>query len=455
MAYTDDAVKAKLSALNESQESIVTVAQWVMFHRRHADRTATLWLQRLKDSGSNKRLNLVYLANEVAQQSKARRKDDFLIAFSPIIAEATAIAYKGATNEVQQKLRRSVEVWRQRLIFEPTILEAIEARIDGTLQASICHQNTANTSAELDKTRSSNKKPLLGGSLFSSSSGPSAPPEIVPLVPLQIAVSKAAATTLSAVPTADTEYDKLTDPSKPTPTPPVHAARLSALLKNLANAEGAVSESIKARRGLIAGLESIISTNRTALADEEAQRETLATRKNVIEAKKRDVEDGIMRGLSAPSTPVVAHGSPISSDPRTNGRAISPNDNTASVEPERPDVEELTPPPQDPSRTLAASPIPTTPTAPPPTTHIQPTPSPFHHAPIAPPTTAGADLLSSLSMPPVRHYASTPGSAGGGSMAKKRKVDDDYPDFGSGEDAMADLDDDVAELLRAESGGAR
>jgi hypothetical protein len=36
MAYTDDAVKAKLSALNDSQESIVTVAQWVMFHRYSA-----------------------------------------------------------------------------------------------------------------------------------------------------------------------------------------------------------------------------------------------------------------------------------------------------------------------------------------------------------------------------------------------------------------------------------
>jgi len=33
MAYTDDAVKAKLSALNETQEGIVTVAQWIMFHR--------------------------------------------------------------------------------------------------------------------------------------------------------------------------------------------------------------------------------------------------------------------------------------------------------------------------------------------------------------------------------------------------------------------------------------
>lgn len=74
---------------------------------------------------------------EVAQQSKARRKDDFLIAFSPVIAEATSTAYKGATNEVQQKLRRVVEVWRQRAIFDLPIQEAIESRIDGTW--TVCH----------------------------------------------------------------------------------------------------------------------------------------------------------------------------------------------------------------------------------------------------------------------------------------------------------------------------
>ena len=79
---------------------------------------------------------MIYLANEVAQQSRVRKKDDFIIAFAPILAEATAIAYKGATNEVQQKLRRVVEVWRQRVIFESPIQEAVEARIDGKLQAS-------------------------------------------------------------------------------------------------------------------------------------------------------------------------------------------------------------------------------------------------------------------------------------------------------------------------------
>lgn len=63
MSYTDDAVLAKLSALNESHDSIATAAQWIMFHRRFADRTVQLWLSRLKESPSSKRLNLVYLAN--------------------------------------------------------------------------------------------------------------------------------------------------------------------------------------------------------------------------------------------------------------------------------------------------------------------------------------------------------------------------------------------------------
>lgn len=266
------------------------------------------------------------------------------------------------------------------------------------------------------------------------------------------------ATTTSAVPSADTEYDKLTDPSKPTPTPPVHAARLSALVKSLASAEGAVSESIKARRGLIEGLEKIIETNRLTLTTEETLKETLTTRKNVIESKKRDVEDGIMRGLSADSTP-APHGSPLAgSSSRTNGNPSTPHEDL-----ERPDVEELTPPPPE-SLTPAGSPTTTTaithtdpePGTEQPPAHILTNPHLPSHTPHQVHPTAGADLLSSLSMPPVRHYPD-PSLTPGGGPSKKRKVAtaaDDYPDFGTGEDALADLDEDVAELLKQESGGA-
>lgn len=68
---------------------------------------------------------------EVTQQSKARHRDDFVNAFSPIIAEAAAVAYKGASSDVQNKLRRVIDVWKDRNIFEPAIQAAIEARLEG------------------------------------------------------------------------------------------------------------------------------------------------------------------------------------------------------------------------------------------------------------------------------------------------------------------------------------
>lgn len=409
MAYTDDAVLAKLSALNETQESIVTVAQWVMFHRRHADRTGQLWLQRLKDSGSNKRLNLIYLANEVAQQSKARRKDDFLIAFSPVIAEATATAYKGATSEVQQKLRRVVEVWRARQIFELPIQEAIESRID-----------------ELDKSRSTNKR--AGGSIFSSNVS-TIPNELAPIVPTQQNLSKLVLSTRTSVNAANQDYDKLTDPNATTPSAPVHAARLNGLLKTLANAEGAVAESIKARQVLIEGLEKILDINRTALAAEETQLTTLSTRKIEIDAKKREVEDNIMRGFannSNPSTPAgVGEASP----------GIQQTPATPSEEPNRPQVEALTPP----------------------------FPKPLAHEP-APELDLGASANESISefnaqiplpAPPVMQagyggetsYRS--GSMSSGSAKKRKLNEDEFADLGEG-----DLDADVAEMLRQDSGTA-
>jgi regulator of Ty1 transposition protein 103 len=77
--YTDDAVKAKLSSLNDSHDSVVNVAQWLLFHkfvalaslclahevvsRRHSARTAELWLSRVKDTSPVKRLSLIYLGN--------------------------------------------------------------------------------------------------------------------------------------------------------------------------------------------------------------------------------------------------------------------------------------------------------------------------------------------------------------------------------------------------------
>lgn len=326
MSYSDDAVRAKLGALNESQESIVTVAQWIMFHRRHADRTASLWLERLQDSpASAKKLNLIYLANEVVQQSRARSKQDFLLAFEPLIADATALAYKGASQDMQGKLRRVVEVWRQRSIFDVRIQEQLEGRL-----------------AEVDKSKSQGRSmggggPRLGGSLFGGSGGGAAP-ELESVNKSQIAVNKASATVTGPLSTANTEYSKMTDPNTPVPSAPVRAAKLRGLVKDLMAAQGAVDASIDARRELLAGLEKLVASNKAKLVDEESKAFILKTQVEGIESTIRDVEDSIMRGQDTP-TPGV--------DGSTNGgNDWNQRPETEGFTPPPPDVEAFTPPPQ-------------------------------------------------------------------------------------------------------------
>jgi len=312
-----------------------------------------------------------------------------------------------------------VEVWRQRQIFESPIQDAIEARIE-----------------ELDKSRSSTKR-ALGGSIFSSNSN-SVPNELVPLIVPQQTISKLVLSTNTSLNAANQDYDKLTDPSADALSPPVHAARLNGLLKTLANAEGAVAESIKARKLLIEGLEKILDTNRTALVAEEAQLSLLSDRRTEIDDKKKDVEDSIMRGFASNSNP----GSPVGGDG-------SPGSNHSPVTPapalDRPEVEALTPPGFSPAS-------PRSPAAPVDLQRSNGVDVTIDSVQAGPATAqqlpTGSDLLSSLSTT----YTGRPVSTSSVGSAKKRKLNDndDFPDLGG--DAMDGLDADVAEMLRQDSG---
>ncbi|KAI1126798.1 RNA polymerase II-binding domain-containing protein [Nemania abortiva] len=395
MAYNDDAVLAKLSSLSETQDSIVSVAQWIMFYRRHADRTVQLWLQKLKDSSSHKRLNLVYLANEVAQQSKARRKEEFLVSFSPAVAEAVAVAYKGAPHDVQQRIRRVVDVWRERGVFEGPIQQAVEARIH-----------------DLDKARGTTKAGL-GGSIFGSAS--SVPAELTPLVTPQQNVSKVLLTTKPAIKSANTDYDSLMAPGSTVPSAPVYAARLSGLLKTLAQAEGAVEQCVKARRVLVNELQKLLDTNRNALIEDENELENVMQKKIKVEDKKTEVERAIMAGLP-------------NDEPYPTGGG---QDDQPVADMDRPEVEALTPPSNDEEE-------------------FEPEPNPVPEwSPEFPPEntfpahpTPATQTLPTISSP----YKSVATTSNG---AKKRRLDDtsDFPDLG-GDDG---IDADVAEMLRKDS----
>lgn len=284
----------------------------------------------MKESPPNKKLVLIYLANgmldcqngtahrltlliEIAQTSKMRKKEEFLKAYEPIITEAATVAYKGSPHEIQNKIRRVVEVWRQRQIFNQAVQQSIEKSMN-----------------DLDSSRSVGRKPALGGNLFSSSAVPA---ELTPVAPLATSVNKADLTAKPAVATANQEYEKVTNPDYTIPSAPVHAAGLSTLVKKLAVAEGAVAESIKARQALIAGLEQLLATSKSKLEQDQTQLADLKTRKDAIESRKRQVEDAILQGLSAIETNrISAAPLPVATSPPAQ---------------DRPQMEDLTPPPME------------------------------------------------------------------------------------------------------------
>src|SRR5690606_13715288 len=106
----------------------------------------------------------------------------------------------------------------------------------------------------------------FGGHAFSGAAGPSIPPELTPLVAPQQALGKTVQPMKTSLNTANTDYEKLADATTTSAPLPVQAARLSGVLKTLANAEGAVTQCIRARKDLIKELEKILATNREVLA---------------------------------------------------------------------------------------------------------------------------------------------------------------------------------------------
>ena len=387
MAYNDEALKAKLSTLNDSQESIESTSSWMAFHRRHADTIAQLWLTRLRETPPPKCLYFLYLVNHIVQNAKHRKRPEFPTAFAPIIPEAVQVAYRASPKDLQVKIQRLVDVWKTRQVFESNTLQATQARIN-----------------DLEKTKTTGGKKLMGNSLFSSSSG--VPKELESLVRSQISATKLEFSARPLVETATTEYTKLNDPKIPRPSAPVHAANLSSLIKKLAAAESGLRDTNKARQMLIDDLKSLTEAAESAKSRDEALLLELSAKRTTAETSKRDVEDSILRGLTTTTS----------------------DDTEDYANDYRPDVEELTP---EPDEMPAPPPAETTLSSPP-----QPEPrNPNLQGILAgfgsgsgqaddPSATMPTDIPAS---PPLNYSSATNGT----SSSKKRKLSHDYARTGA------------------------
>lgn len=263
--------------------------------------------------------------------------------------------------------------------------------------------------ADLDKARGAGKSSVTTATI----AGPSVPSELTPLVAPAQSVSKLTLSVKAKSSAAEQEYTKNTDPSQPTPSAPVYAARLNGLLKTLASAESAVDECVKARKELIGALEKILDTNKTTLEGEEKQLAQLSERKSEISQKKQDVEMAIMRGLADQDSA------------NRDARSASP-----MPEPDRPEVEALTPPPVTDEDFYEPQPS---------GASFEPVSAPAQQTVFTQPQPTGLEALSNLAS----QYSAVPVSMNGTNKRRKVENGDEIPDLGTD-----GIDPNIDEMIR-------
>ena len=72
MAFNPASLVDKLAKLNSTQASIETVSEWVQFHRREAPNIVEIWDREFAKAPPPKRLTLLYLANDILQNSRKK-----------------------------------------------------------------------------------------------------------------------------------------------------------------------------------------------------------------------------------------------------------------------------------------------------------------------------------------------------------------------------------------------
>lgn len=192
---------------------------------------------------------------------------------------------------------------------------------------------------------------------------------------------------------------------------PVQIGQLSALIKSLANAESAVSNSIKARSELITGLEKMLEVHKGLVSQETESVKAFSTRRAELDVRRKELEDIITKNVEASD---LGH---------TSGPAATSDGPSAS-----PEMEGFTPPQASTDSTAPNVLLDTQPAGFPGQLEPAPTPAVLDDAGIraegqdqAAAATNALDILASLKMPTQQSPTQSP-PTNGNDPRKKRKT---------------------------------
>jgi len=136
MSFSAPKLAQKLQTLRGDQESIQTVSQWIMLHKKQHAAIGATWTQAWTSKTTDRKL-LLYLANDVLQaaRGKAPELGAALSRAEALPATASEIARQGP-EPLRATYRRLVGIWRERGVLGHGTLDDLDRRLGGASAAS-------------------------------------------------------------------------------------------------------------------------------------------------------------------------------------------------------------------------------------------------------------------------------------------------------------------------------
>lgn len=131
--YSDSALSGKLGELNNSAPSIQGVSLWLLHHRKHYRSSVQVWHRELTNVRMDKKLTLLYLANDVVQNARKKYPEVGKEFGSVLGSVFSHLAGLDLDRKTVGSIGRLVNIWRERQIFEQKVLQEVSTIWAGKL----------------------------------------------------------------------------------------------------------------------------------------------------------------------------------------------------------------------------------------------------------------------------------------------------------------------------------
>jgi hypothetical protein len=118
----------KLKRLNDSQQGIQTLSQWVLFHKKFATKSVDVWRSCFEEAADPQKLTLIYLCNDIVQNSR-KLAPLFTQEFANILPACLNSFYSTTNPTYKSKIQRMIDIWDDRCAFSKEFISHVRTSL--------------------------------------------------------------------------------------------------------------------------------------------------------------------------------------------------------------------------------------------------------------------------------------------------------------------------------------